>query len=89
MLDLDEYLRVFIIPQIPAGFTEYREVMRGTMDAAWHAMYHAAMTLRRERQHQLVILKIELAMIETCLKEVRDVYYRGKEKRRSNKPYIN
>lgn len=82
MLDLDEYLRIFIIPQIPAGFNEYREAMRSVMDAAWHAMYHAAMTSRRERQHQLVILKIELAIIETYLKEVRDVCYRGKEKRR-------
>ena len=64
MLELDEYLRIFIIPQIPAGFSDYREVMRNTMDAAWHAMYHAAITSRRERQHQLVMLKIELAMIE-------------------------
>lgn len=82
MLDLDEYLRIFIIPQIPAGFSDYREVMRNAMDAAWHAMYHAAITSRRERQHQLVMLKIELAMIETYLKEIRDVCYRGKEKRR-------
>lgn len=82
MLDLDEYLRIFIIPQIPAGFSDYREVMRNTMDAAWHAMYHAAITSRRERQHQLIMLKIELAMIETYLKEIRDVCYRGKEKRR-------
>lgn len=82
MLELDEYLRIFIIPQIPAGFSDYREVMCNTMDAAWHAMYHAAITSRRERQHQLVMLKIELAMIETYLKEIRDVCYRGKEKRR-------
>ncbi len=82
MLDLDEYLRIFIIPQIPAGFSDYREVMRNTMDAARHAMYRAAITSRRERQHRLVLLKIELAMTETYLKEIREVCYRSKEKRR-------
>ncbi|MBR3056237.1 hypothetical protein IKG64_03010 [Candidatus Saccharibacteria bacterium] len=82
MLDLDEYLRIFIIPQIPAGFSDYREVMRTTMGRAWRAMYHAAMTVRRERQHHLMDLKIELAMVETYLKEIRDVCYRGKEKRK-------
>lgn len=73
MLDLDEYLRIFIIPQIPAGFSDYREVMRSTMDAAWHAMYHAAITSRRERQHQLVMLKIELAMIDLFKRNSRCV----------------
>ena len=82
MLDLDEYLRIFIIPQIPSGFKEYREVMRTTMDKAWHAMYLAAMTSGRERQRRLVEFKIELAMIETYLREIRDVCYRGKEKRK-------
>ena len=82
MLDLDEYLRVFIIPQIPAGFKEYRDALRQTMDLAWRALYHAAMTIKRERQHQLVELKIELSMVETYLKEIRDVCYRGKEKRK-------
>lgn len=82
MLDLDEYLRIFIIPQIPAGFADYREVMRMTMDKAWHAMYNAAFTAGRQRQQQLLLLKIEMAMIETYIKEIRDVCYRGKEKKR-------
>ena len=82
MLDLDEYLRIFIIPQIPSGFAEYRDAMRETMDRAWRAMYHAAMTSGRQRQQRLVELRIEMAMIETYLKEIRDVCYRGKEKRR-------
>ena len=82
MLDLDEYLRIFILPQIPAEFKDYREGMRTTMERAWRAMYHAAITVRRERQHQLVELKIEMAMVETYLKEIRDVCYRKKEKKR-------
>ena len=82
MLDMDEYLRIFILPQIPTEYRDYRDNIRMAMDAAWRAMYHAAVTIRRERQHQLILLKIELAMIETYLKEIRDVCYRGKEKRR-------
>ena len=82
MLQLDEYLRIFIIPQIPAGFSEYREALRVTMDRAWHAMYYASLTTRRERQHRLIELKIEMAMVETYLKEIRDVCYRGKEKKK-------
>ena len=82
MLDMDEYLRIFILPQIPAEYKDYRDSIRMAMEAAWRAMYHAAITARRERQHQLILLKIELAMVETYLKEIRDVCYRGKEKRR-------
>jgi len=82
MLDLDEYLRIFIIPQIPAGFADYREAMRQTMDKAWREMYRAALTTRRERQKHLLELKIELAMVEMYLKQIRDVCYRGKEKRK-------
>ena len=85
MLDLDEYLRIYILPQIPGGFADYRETMRTSMDRAWHAMYHAAMTTKRERQHHLVELKIEMAMVETYLREIRDVCYRGKEQRRLDK----
>ena len=82
MLDLDEYLRIFILPQIPAGFADFRSTMKDTMDKAWHEMYFAAQTIGRERQHHLVALKVELAMVETYLREIRDVCYRGKEKRR-------
>ena len=82
MLDLDEYLRIFIIPQIPADYKEYREALRVAMDSAWRAMYFAVMTAGRERQHHLVELKVELAIIETYLREIRDVCYRGKAKRK-------
>lgn len=85
MLQLDEYIRIHIIPQIPADYKEYREAIREAMDRAWRAMYHAAFTSRRERQRNLVELKIELAMVETYMKEIRDVCYRGKEKRRLGK----
>ena len=85
MLELDEYLRIFIIPQIPAGFKDYREMMQIAMDRAWHALYYASMTSRRERQRKLVDLKVELAMVEIYLKEIRDVCYRGKEKRKLDK----
>lgn len=82
LLALDEYLRIFIIPQIPAGHKEYREALRDAMDRAWRAMYRAVMTSKRERQHSLLELKIELVMVETYLREIRDVCYRGREKRR-------
>ena len=85
MLQLDEYIRIQIISQIPAEYKEYREQIREAMDKAWRAMYHAAFTAKRERQRNLVELKIELAMVETYLKEIRDVCYRGKEKRKFNK----
>ncbi|MBQ2695627.1 hypothetical protein IJG04_03280 [Candidatus Saccharibacteria bacterium] len=85
MLQLDEYIRIHIIPQIPADYKEYREAIREAMDRAWRAMYHAAFTTKRERQRNLVELKIELAMVETYMKEIRDVCYRGKEKRRLDK----
>ena len=85
MLDLDEYLRIFILPQIPVEYKEYRGMTERAMEAAWRAMFHAAITSGRERQRNLVQLKIEISMIEVCLREVRDVCYRGKEKRRLDK----
>lgn len=85
MLALDEYLRIFILPQIPAGFKDFREDMRNSMNEAWRAMYAALSTSGRKRQHHLLELKVELAMIETYLQEIRDVCYRGKEKRKLDK----
>ena len=82
MMELDKYLRVFIIPQIPAEYKEYREAMRQVMDKAWHAMYHAALTEKRERQKHLLELKIELMMISVYLEEIREVCYRGKMKKK-------
>lgn len=82
LLDLDEYLRIFILPQIPAGFADYRDEIKKAMDNAWREMYRAALTARRERQRHLLELKIELAMVEMYLKQIRDVCYRGKEKRK-------
>lgn len=82
MLDLDEYLRIFILPQIPVEYKDYRADLREAMAGAWRAMLMAAATVKRERQKHLVTMKMELAMVEVYLKEVRDVCYRGKEKRR-------
>ena len=85
MMDLDEYLRIFILPQIPAEYKEYREEIRGAVDKAWRAIYYAGFTSRRERQRRLLEVKVELAMVETYLREVRDVCYRKKEKKRLDK----
>ena len=85
MLALDEYLRIFIVPQIPAGFKDFRVVILEAMDRAWQVMYMALFTSGRERQHHLVELKKELGMVETYLQEIRDVCYRGKEKRKLDK----
>lgn len=82
MLDFDEYLRIFVLPQIPAGFKDYRDEIRDCMDTAWHKMYFAALTTRRERQKHILEYKIEMAMVEVYLREIRDVCYRGKEGRK-------
>lgn len=82
MLDLDEYLRIFIMPQIPAGFADFRGSMRESLERSWRALYMASSTAGRERQKRLLEFKVEMAMIETYLKEIRDVCYRGKEKRK-------
>ena len=82
MMELDQYLRIFIIPQIPAEYIEYREVIRQVMDRAWHAMYYAALTEKRERQKRLLELKIELMMVNVYLEEIRAVCYRGKMKKK-------
>ena len=82
MLAFDEYLRIFIIPQIPAGFAEYRASIRNSIEKAWRELYMASFTTGRERQRRLLEFKIEMAMIETFMKEIRDVCYRGKEKRK-------
>ena len=85
MLALDEYLRIFIIPQIPAGFSDFRNSVREVMERAWRAMYMASATRGRERQKRLLEMKVEMAMMETYLKEIRDVCFRGKEKRKLDK----
>ncbi|MBR3322093.1 hypothetical protein IKG05_00390 [Candidatus Saccharibacteria bacterium] len=85
LMDLDEYLRIFILPQIPAEYKEYREEIREAMNQAWRALYRAGFTMKRERQKRLIDLKVELAMAETYLKEVRDVCYRGKERKKLDK----
>ena len=85
MLDLDEYLRIFILPQIPADYKEYRNSMRIVMETAWRAMFKAAVTTGRERQRNLVTLKIEMSMIEVFVREIRDICYRGKEKKKLDK----
>lgn len=85
MMELDKYLRVFIIPQIPAEYKEYREVLRQAMDKAWHMMYLAALTKDRERQRRLLDLKVEMMIVNVYLEEIREVCYRGKAKRQLNK----
>ena len=85
LMDLDEYLRIFILPQIPAEYKEYREEIREAMNQAWRALYRAGFTMKRERQKRLIDLKVEVAMAETYLKEVRDVCYRGKERKKLDK----
>lgn len=84
MLDLDKYLRIFIIPQVPAEYKEFREELRHTMDAAWRMMYYAALTKGRERQRRLMDLKIELMMVEVYLVEIREICFRGKLKKKLN-----
>ena len=85
MLDLDEYVRIFIIPQIPAGFSDFRDSLRACVEKAWRSLYMASATSGRERQKRLMEFKVEMSMIDTYLKEIRDVCYRGKEKRRLDK----
>lgn len=81
LLDFDIYMRIYVVPQIPAGFNDYRTMFWRTMDKAWHELYHAALTRGRERQKHIMALKIEMAVVEVYLKEVRDICYRGKEKK--------
>lgn len=85
MTELDNYLRVFILPQIPAGFAEYRDSVRATMDKAWRELFRAAGTRKRVRQNHLVELKVELSMLDVYLQGIREVCYRGKEKKRLDK----
>ena len=80
MLDLDEYMRIFVLPQIPTEHKEFRGTLRTVMDKAWHEAYFAAQTTARVRQNHLMALKIELMILEVYLQEVRDVCYRGKKK---------
>lgn len=82
MLDLDKYLRIFIIPQVPAEYKGFRDELRHTMDTAWRMMYYAALTRGRERQRRLLDLKIELMMVEIYLTEIREICFRGKLKKK-------
>lgn len=84
-MELDKYLRIFILPQIPAEYKEFREEIRQTMDVAWHKMYHAALTKDRERQRRLLELKVEMMMLNVYLEEVREVCYRGRARRQLDK----
>lgn len=85
MLDLDEYLKIFILPQIPSDYKEFRESVREAMAAAWRATFRAAVTTGRERQRNLVTLKVELSMVEVTVREVRDICYRGNQKKKLDK----
>lgn len=80
MLKLDTYLRIFILPQIPAEHKEFREVVWRTMDEAWHKLYLAAFTEARERQKRLLEFRVELSMVEIYMREIREVCFRGKLK---------
>ena len=81
MLEFDEYLRVFIIPQIPREYADIRNDIRAAMNTAWREVFFSAATVKRQRRHHLTALRVELAMVETYLTEVRDICYRGKNKR--------
>ena len=85
MLALDEYLKIFILPQVPAEYKEFRDEMRVAMGQSWRALLSAAVTTGRTRQKHLVDLKVNMALVEVYLHEVRDVCYRGKEKRKLDK----
>lgn len=85
MLALDEYLRIYILPQIPAEYKDYRDIINQSLNKAWHAIYHAALTEKRERQKKLLELKIELMIINAYLEEILHVCYRGKMRRNLNK----
>ena len=80
LIDLDEYMRIFILPQIPVEHKEFREIIKPAMDKVWHEAYFAAQTTARVRQNHLMALKVELMVIDVYLQEVRDVCYRGKKK---------
>lgn len=81
-LDLDEYLKVFILPQIPSEYRDFRDSVKDVSEKMWREMYLASFTSGRERQRHLLLLKVELVMIDTYLKEIRDICYRGKAKKR-------
>lgn len=85
MIDFDEYLRIYILPQIPAGYADMRQDIKRAMDAAWTEVFFAASTTRRPRQNHLLALKVNMAKVEVYLQEIRDVCYRGKEKRKLDK----
>lgn len=78
MLEFDEYVRIFIIPQIPKERMEYREAMRDTLDKIWHEIFFSAGTTDRARRHHLLALRVELAVFEVYFTEIREVCYRGK-----------
>lgn len=82
MIDFDEYIKVFILPQIPAGFADLRGDIRNSLDAAWSEVFLAAGTTKRPRQAHLLALRVHLAKVEVYLQEIRDICYRGKEKRK-------
>lgn len=78
MKDMDVYLKVHFLPQLPAEYKEIRTNISAAMDNAWRALFKAATTSARERQRNLVVLKVELSMVENYVQETRDICYRGK-----------
>ena len=76
--ELETYLRVFILPQVPADYKEFRDIINNRMIEVWHELYLALSTQKRERQRHLLLLKVELATMETYVEEIRKVCYRGK-----------
>ena len=82
MIDFDEYIKIFILPQIPAGFAGLREDIRKSLDEAWSEVFFAAGTTKRPRQMHLLALRVNLAKVEIYLQEIRDICYRGKEKKK-------
>ncbi len=85
MIDFDEYLKIHILSQIPAGHADMREDIKRAMDAAWSEVFFAAGTTKRPRQNHLLALRVNMAKVEVYLQEIRDVCYRGKEKRKLDK----
>lgn len=67
MLDYDKYMRIYILPQIPAEYKDFRETIKTAIDKVWHELYFAAQTTARVRQNHLIALKIESMVIEVYL----------------------
>ncbi|MBQ3445464.1 hypothetical protein IJG29_01915 [Candidatus Saccharibacteria bacterium] len=82
MRELDEYMRIFILPQIPQEQKEFRDRISVALDETTRAIHYAVLSQRHTRLKYLMSVRVELAMVEFVMTEIRDVCYRGKEKRR-------